>query len=179
MTFPFPIFLPAVGDLPAAITGMKTWGSSDTGYHNNSPGTITQQFYLKASNTDPTGSGWTGTTIGTIASFANAFAAQPKETLGNANTTRYRYVWLEATAGGAFNWFVLTELEFYETIPGGSETLIDPTGKSIITDMITSTYPISNAFNGAGAGGARASVGAVDQTGSLTVRRAGLDLGAL
>jgi hypothetical protein len=149
----------------AAITGMRLFGSSVTGYSNYTGRTITP--VLKASNSNPTGTGWTGTTIGSIAGFANVYAATEKSTLGNANTTRYRYVWAEISISPADQGF-LGEMEFYETIPGGSETLIDDTGLTIITDNFTNT---ANAVDDNTSTHASAP--------SASVNRIGLDLGAL
>lgn len=156
----------------AAITGMKTWGSSGSGYVNNSPGTITQTFTLKASNTDPATTSWTGTTIGAITPFTNAFSAQPKDTLGNANATRYRYVWLEmAFSPAAFQAF-LAEVEFYETI-GGVETLIDDAALTKINDNMG--VNTANAFDGSTANFATSTSSGASST---SICRIGLDLGA-
>lgn len=93
------------------VTGMKTWGANNDGY--NTAGTGTMTLVLKASNTDPTGTGWTGDTIATIAAFTDGSTANAKETLDNANATAYRYVWCELTASvSGFN--NMAEIEFYE-----------------------------------------------------------------
>lgn len=101
------------------VTGMKTWGANDDGYSNSNP---TIDLVLKASNTDPTGTGWTGDTIGTIAQFTDGSSALPKETLDNANSTAYRYVWCEITGGSSSN-LTMAEVEFYEAGTPANMTL--------------------------------------------------------
>jgi hypothetical protein len=108
---------------------MKIWGSNNSGYSNNTGRTITPT--LKGSNTDPTTNSWAGTAIGSITPFANAWATTAKDTLGNANAIRYRYVWLELTITAADSAF-LAEVQFFETL-NGVETAIDPTGKTQIS----------------------------------------------
>jgi len=156
------------GEDIAVITGMKTWGSSNGGYSNNQSRSI--DLVLKASNTDPTTNSWTGTTIGTIAQFSNTWATNAKQTLGNANSTRYRYVWLEQTITAADLPF-LCEIEFYETL-GGVETMISPSGKTIIQSGYGTRT--SAAFDGNTNQVANDSASG----GSASVVRIGLDLGA-
>ena len=162
MTF-FPIVPPAVSSV-AAITGMKTWGHSGSGYSNNEGRTIT--LTLKASDTDPTTNSWVGTTIGSITPFSNTWAANAKETLGNANSTRYRYVWLEHQISAADIPF-LAEVEFWETL-GGSETKIDTTGLTVKSSGYGST---ANALDG--------NTGTQITGSSGSIFRIGVDLGAL
>lgn len=96
-----------------AITGFKSWGANNNGY---SASGADVSLTLKASNTDPTTTSWTGDTIATIASFANTNTAQPKSSLGNSNTTEYRYVWIEYIASAAqVLW--CAELQFFYTSP--------------------------------------------------------------
>lgn len=97
-----------------AITGFKSWGASNNG-HTASNGACS--LTLKASNTDPTTTGWTGDTIGSIASFANTNSSQPQTSLGNANTTKYRYVWEEKATTDAAQSFWSAELQFFYTQP--------------------------------------------------------------
>lgn len=94
------------------ISGVKTWGANNRGYGTASyTGTI--DIVLKASNTDPSTTGWTGTTIGTIAQFSNSAAVNAKQSISNVNSTGYRYVWVSVTGGSAIYCF-LGEVEFYE-----------------------------------------------------------------
>ncbi|MDP2410345.1 MAG: hypothetical protein Q8M26_08670 [Pseudolabrys sp.] len=116
------------------ITGMKTWGSNNQGY-GASGFTGTVALVLKASNTDPTSTGWTGTTIGIIATFLNSAATNAKETLANPNSTAYRYVWLEITTGSAIGQRV-AELEFWEA---GT-----PTNMTLVTASQTADASVSN-----------------------------------
>jgi hypothetical protein len=107
------------------VTGMKTWGANNDGYSSSgAPPTI--DLVLKASNTDPTGTGWTGDTIGTIAQFSDGSTALPKETLGNANATAYRYVWCEITCS-ASSTLNMAEVEFYEAGTAPDMTLVSET----------------------------------------------------
>lgn len=110
------------------VTGMKTWGANDDGYSSSNP---TIDLVLKASNTDPTGTGWTGDTIGTIAQFSDGATALPKETLDNANATAYRYVWCEIT-GGSSSTLNMAEVEFYEAATPDNMTLA-PTAATLDT----------------------------------------------
>lgn len=158
------LLVPATGADVAVITGMKTWGHSGSGYSNNTGRTIT--LTLKASDTDPTTNSWVGTTIGSIAPFANAWAATPKETLGNANTTRYRYVWLEHQISAADVPFV-AEVEFYETL-AASETKIDTTG-----------LPVKLSNYGSSANALDGNLGTQITGSSGSIFRIGVDLGAL
>ena len=148
---------------------MKIWGSNNSGYSNYEGTTISP--VLKASNTDPTGSGWSGTTIGSISPFSNTWATNYKETLGNANTTRYRYVWLELNLSGADLPFVC-EAEFYQTL-NGVESAISPSGLTKITSNFT--LNLSNFADGnTNQNGANSTY----NTGAQSVARCGLDLGA-
>lgn len=97
-----------------AITGLKTWGANDRGYAGSGD-TSNITITLKAANSDPTGTGWTGATIGTVAVFANSAATNAKTSLGNANTTGYRWVWVEVSKPSASSLAVLAEVEFYES----------------------------------------------------------------
>lgn len=110
------------------VTGMKTWGANDDGYSSANP---TIDLVLKASNTDPTGTGWTGDTIGTIAQFSDGATALPKETLDNANAMAYRYVWCEIT-GGSSSTLNMAEVEFYEAATPDNMTLA-PTAATLDT----------------------------------------------
>lgn len=93
------------------ISGYKDYGSSDGGYANlAAAASITHT--LKASNTDPTTTSWTGTTIGS-ATAGNAWPGSTTESKGNSNSTGYRYVWLELTHTSAATLWV-AELELYE-----------------------------------------------------------------
>lgn len=116
------------------ITGMKTWGSNNQGYGASGyVGTVA--LVLKASNTDPTTTSWTGTTIGTIVTFNNSAATNAKTTLDNANTTAYRYVWCELTTGSAIGQR-MAELEFWEA---GS-----PSNMTVVTASQTADASVSN-----------------------------------
>lgn len=119
------------------ITGMTAYSSTDGGFLNS---LTTCNLVLKASNTDPTTTSWTGTTIGTIAGFTNANSAFTKSTLGNANTTAYRYAWLEMS-GTNSRW--LSELQFFETVPPtiNNMTVVE-TGYADL-DFVPSTIRVS------------------------------------
>jgi hypothetical protein len=163
-----PGFLGAVmvgASLPA-ITGMKIWGWASTGYSNNTGVNISP--VLKASNTNPTTNSWSGATIGSITTFGNAWATTAKQTLGNSNLTRYRYVWLEMGLSPADPTF-LCEVQFFETL-NGVETAIDPSGKSIISAGYDTDQSLG--FDGV----TNASAGPTGPSG--TIFRIGLDLGA-
>lgn len=152
----------------AVITGMKTWGANNGGYSNNQSRLI--DLVLKASNTDPTTNSWTGTTIGTIAQFSNTWATNAKQTLGNANSTRYRYVWCELTITSAdISYFC--EIEFYQTL-NGVETAINPASYTKIYDVFNANQ--SALFDG----NTNQSTASCAYGPSASVYRAGLDLGA-
>ena len=167
------MLLPGIGGVVpnsgrAAITGMKTWGGNNAGYANNQGRLIT--LTLKASNTDPASNSWSGTTIGSIAQFSNTWATNQKQTLGNANSTRYRYVWLEEQIDTSDLPF-LCELQFFETL-NGAEAAIDPTGKTIINSGFGTRT--TAAFDGNTNQDANSSTSGS----STTIARIGLDLGA-
>ena len=95
------------------ISGYKDYGSSDGGYGNlAAAASITHT--LKASNTDPTTSSWAGTTIGSTTA-GNAWPGATTQSLGNSNSTGYRYVWIELTHSSARSLWI-AELELYEWI---------------------------------------------------------------
>lgn len=97
-----------------AITGFKSWGANNNG-HTASNGNCS--IALKASNTDPTTNSWSGDTIATIASFANTNSTQLQSSLGNSNTTKYRYVWEEKSTTDSAQSFWSAEVQFFQTAP--------------------------------------------------------------
>lgn len=98
------------------ITGLKTWGGNNRGYAGSGD-TSNITITLKAANVDPVTNSWTGTTIGTVATFANSAATNAKTSLGNSNTTAFRWVWVEISKPSATSMAMLAEAEFYETYP--------------------------------------------------------------
>jgi hypothetical protein len=118
------------------VTGMNTWGASDGGYLN---GFGTATITLKASNTDPTTNSWVGTTIGSIMPFANSNATNAKSTLGNVNTTAYRYVWVEIS--GTDVW-MLAEVQFLESVPTPANIVLVEKGYDSL-DFVPSTLQVS------------------------------------
>lgn len=99
------------GGSPKVISGYKDYGSSDGGYANLAAAASVTHT-LKASNTDPTTTGWTGTTIGS-ATAGNAWPGSTTQSLGNSNSTAYRYAWIELTHSSARSLWI-AELELYE-----------------------------------------------------------------
>lgn len=153
----------------AVITGMKTWGANNSGYANNVGRTIT--LVLKGSNTDPTTTGWTGTTIGTIGPFSNIWATDAKQTLGNANATRYRWVWCEQNISAA-DYALMCEVEFYETL-FGVETAINSASFTKITNAFVNNLTAFADGNTNQSGANSTNVLSV-----VSVAQCGLDLGA-
>jgi hypothetical protein len=101
------------GGSPKVISGYKDYASNDGGYANLAAGaTITHT--LKASNTDPTTTSWTGTTIGSV-QVGNNNTSTTSQSLGDTTQgTAYRYVWVEITHTSASQSMWFAEIEFYE-----------------------------------------------------------------
>lgn len=96
---------------PRAVTGVKLWAATNTGYINSTAAMVTIRLF--ASNTDPRTNGWVGDLIGSIPTFQNVLNENLKETLGNPNTAAYLYAWVELDLQGATNTAFLGEVEFY------------------------------------------------------------------
>ncbi len=105
------------------VSGVKIWGSNETGYGGTGHAT---SFFLYGSNTAPTGV-TDGTLIKTLAtSQSDVNSTNALEYLtGIDTTTAYRYHWFAVTTPtNTTGQVILCELEFYEYTGGvtGKET---------------------------------------------------------